>query len=93
MNRMKTTLDLPEALVVEIRVEAARQGRKLKDLVPEIMRRGLRAQRVSAPLASAAAEKWLDEWVQLGATATRGRALSPSATEILAIDRGRLDRR
>lgn len=45
---MKTTLDLPDALMRAIKVRAAQQDRKLKDVVAELLRRGL-AERASAP--------------------------------------------
>ncbi|CAN5136833.1 antitoxin VapB41 [soil metagenome] len=38
---MKTTLDLPDDLVREMKVRAAQDGRKLKDVAAEIFRRGL----------------------------------------------------
>lgn len=38
---MKTTLDLPADLVREMKLRAAREGRKLKDVASEIVRRGL----------------------------------------------------
>lgn len=38
---MKTTIDLPEDLVREMKVRAARDGRKLRDVAAEIFRRGL----------------------------------------------------
>lgn len=38
---MKTTLDLPDDLMREVKVRAAQQNRKLKDLVAELLRRGL----------------------------------------------------
>jgi len=38
---MKTTLDLPNELVREIRLRAVNEGRKLKDVVAERIRRGL----------------------------------------------------
>ncbi|MCH7226270.1 antitoxin [Haloferula sp. A504] len=38
---MKTTLDLPEELVREMKVRAAREGRKLRDVATEVVRRGL----------------------------------------------------
>jgi plasmid stability protein len=41
---MKTTLDLPDELMREIKVRAAREDRKLKDLVTELLRQGLAAQ-------------------------------------------------
>ena len=41
---MKTTLDLPDDLMRTIKVRAAREDRKLKDLVEELLRRGLTAE-------------------------------------------------
>lgn len=38
---MKTTLDLPEELVREMKVRAASEGRKLRDVATEIFQRGL----------------------------------------------------
>ena len=40
---MKTTLDLPEPLVREMKLRAVQQGRKLKDVAAEVFQRGLRA--------------------------------------------------
>jgi hypothetical protein len=89
---VKTTIDLPDELVVEIKIEAARQRKKLKELVPELVRAGLTVRRTAA-LDKTATAKWLDEWVALGATATSKLPPRPTATEILAEDRGRLERR
>lgn len=38
---MKITLDLPVDLVREMKLRAAREGRKLKDMATEVVRRGL----------------------------------------------------
>ena len=38
---MKTTLELPDELMREIKIRAAREDRKLKDLIAELLRRGL----------------------------------------------------
>lgn len=38
---MKTTLDLPGDLVREMKLRAAHEGRKLRDVATEIFRRGL----------------------------------------------------
>lgn len=40
---MKTTLDLPDELVREIKLKAVHEGRKLKDAVAELLRAGLAA--------------------------------------------------
>lgn len=42
---MKTTLDLPEDLMREIKIRAAKEDKKLKDLVAELLRCGLAEQR------------------------------------------------
>ena len=41
---MKTTLDLPEELVREVKIRAVQENRRLKDTVADLLRRGL-AQR------------------------------------------------
>lgn len=38
---MKTTLDLPDDLMIEVKVLAARQNRKMKDIIAESLRRDL----------------------------------------------------
>ncbi|MFY9825567.1 MAG: antitoxin [Thermoanaerobaculia bacterium] len=45
---MKTTLDLPDDLVREVKVRAAEENRKLKDLMADLLRRGL-VQKRGAP--------------------------------------------
>jgi len=49
---MKTALDLPDDLAREVKILAAKQGRKLKDVVAELIRRGLdmAADAASEPL-------------------------------------------
>ena len=43
---MKTTLELPDELMRSVKVLAARQNRRLKDVVAELLRRGLAADPV-----------------------------------------------
>jgi hypothetical protein len=50
---MKTTFDLPVALVKQVKLRALREGRKLKDAVADLLRKGLAVARdsdVQAPL-------------------------------------------
>ncbi len=89
---MKTTLDLPDELITEVKIEAAKQKKKLNQLVPELISAGLSARRQRRPLNRRLVEKWIDDWVQLGQAATADLPPGPTATEILAEDRGRLER-
>ena len=47
---MKTTLDLPDDLVRAVKIRAAEENRKLKDIIADLLRRGL-AQRRGEPTA------------------------------------------
>ncbi len=40
---MKTTLELPDDLVKEVKLLAVHEGKKLKDAVADLLRQGLRA--------------------------------------------------
>jgi plasmid stability protein len=40
-GHMKTTLDLPDKLMREVKIRAAQDNRKLKDLVAELLTRAL----------------------------------------------------
>ena len=42
---MKTTLDLPDALIKQVKLRALHDGRKLKDAVADLLRKGLAAAR------------------------------------------------
>jgi len=63
---VKTTMDLPEELVREMKFRAVREGRKLREVAEEIFRRGLAApaspaetgtrRRVKLPLIPAPAD-------------------------------------
>ncbi len=46
---MKTALDLPDDLMRDIRIEAASLGVKLKDLVADLLREGIRTRRSAQP--------------------------------------------
>lgn len=42
---MKTTLELPDELMREVKVRAAEENRRLKDVIAELLRRGLEDRR------------------------------------------------
>ena len=43
---MRTTLDLPDELVMEIKILAAQERSSLKDLIGDLLRNGLKARAV-----------------------------------------------
>jgi hypothetical protein len=45
---MKTTLELPDALVKQVKLRALQEGQKLKDAVADLLRKGLAS--TSAPM-------------------------------------------
>jgi len=45
---MKTTLDLPHDLIRDVKIRAAQENRRLKDLVAELLRSGLAGRRPGA---------------------------------------------
>lgn len=50
---VKTTLDLPNDLVREVKLRAVNEGRKLKDVISDLLRRGLGHPTATSPAASA----------------------------------------
>ena len=46
---MKTTLDLPDGLVKQVKLRALQDGRKLKDAVADLLRKGLAAATNTEP--------------------------------------------
>lgn len=80
---MKTTLEIPDDLMREIKVRAARDDRKLKDLVAELLRRGLAevetagsrtGHRVSLPI------------VHSRRSASSGKSLTPEEVDQILLD-------
>jgi len=45
---MKTTLELPDDLIRKIKIRAVNENRKLKDVVADLLRRGLAAEEARA---------------------------------------------
>ena len=45
---MKTTLDLPDELMREVKIRAVKENRKLKDAIADLLRRGL-SQKTAEP--------------------------------------------
>ena len=87
---MKTTLSFPDSLLTEVKHEAVRQHRRLNDLVPELVRLGLVAQR-QAPTGRQCretADAWLAEWQSLGSRIAKNAREPGSLVKTLEAHRG-----
>ncbi len=87
---MKTTVEMPDSLLTELKIIAAREHRRLKDVMEEVVALGLRARRQAqdgGPEAQAQAERWLREWQDLGGRIEAESVDSRSSVDILLSDR------
>jgi plasmid stability protein len=48
-GEMKTTLDLPDDLMREVKIRAVHEHKKLKDAIAELIRKGMAADKTRAP--------------------------------------------
>ncbi len=82
---MKTTLELPDALVKQVKLRALRDGRKLKDAVADLLRKGLAVDAAAAPAPVVATDKKTGlPLIECKQPAPSGEELTPErAAEIL----------
>jgi hypothetical protein len=71
---VKTTIELPDDLVRAVKLRAVREDRKLKDMVAELLRRGLAAD---AAVAATRAHRVQLPLVRGGHPAPQGEELTP----------------
>jgi hypothetical protein len=93
---MKTTIDLPDQLLIEVKVLAARKRRRLKDLMAELVRAGLQQEGMQSESLDdegrrTAAARWWESWSRLSEVSRATVTGGPSAREILVADRDRLE--
>jgi hypothetical protein len=86
---MKTTIELPDQLMTEVKVLAARERRKLGELMAELVRTGLE-HHLTQPLAT---DHWLEEWFALADEVMNDAPPGPTARELLTEERNRLEQR
>ena len=87
---MKTTVEMSDDLLTEMKVIAARERRRLRDVMEEVVALGLRARRqkpAHATTSRADAEAWLAKWQALGQRIEAGSVDPRSCVEILLSDR------
>ena len=87
---MKTTLELPDALVKQVKLRAVREGRKLKDMVADLIRKGLTSPQTPAipapPLKSARITKDPVTGLPLILCAANAPARKMKAEELIALE-------
>jgi hypothetical protein len=92
-SRMKTTFDLPPDLVREVKLRAVHEGRKLKDVAADLLKRGLAAP---DPAAKPKFAKPTIEIQANGLPVVRCAANAPAkrmtAVELLALERQSLQK-
>jgi plasmid stability protein len=78
---MKTTLDLPDGLMKQVKLRAVREGRKLKEMIAELLRKGLavaaaKEPRLEAPMIKRDEQTGLPV-IQCKRRAPEGQELTP----------------
>jgi hypothetical protein len=86
---MKATIEIPDDLYRTVKAKSALQGRSVRSVTIELFERWL-AEEASASTAASRLDA-LEEWLALGLEASRRAPAGPTATEILAADRNRLE--
>lgn len=87
---MKATIDIPDDLYRRVKAKSALQGRAIREVTMELYTHWLVED--APPAERQSPEQWLEEWIRLGEEALGKVPPGPSATEILAADRDRLER-
>lgn len=81
---MKTTIDLPDALMRAIKVRAAQQDRKIKDIMTELLEAGL-SQSSGSP-SRAVVRRVQVPLVQCGRRADAGSEMTPDRVADILVD-------
>ena len=92
---MKTTIELPNQLLDEVKTVAAREKRQIDEVVVELVREGLnhRPKSIKSIEDHSDAEQWLRNWFALADEVMVNAPEGPTARELLEDERSRLDRR
>lgn len=88
---MKTTVEVPDELMIQVKIEAALRRQKLKDLIPELLRIGLAAERQKQQPRDEFTEADMDAWLgrmrEIGAEIQRKSVDPRNMVQILHDDR------
>lgn len=87
---MKTTVELPDSLMIQLKIIAAKEHRRLREVMEEVVSAGLLArERPSSDKGDSLAEaqSWLRDWQDLGRRVRSAAVDDRPAAEILLADR------
>lgn len=87
---MKTTVELPDSLMTQLKIIAAKEHRRLREVMEEVVSAGLLArERPNGDEGDslAAAQSWLREWQELGRRVRSAAVDARPVVEILLADR------
>ena len=92
---MKTTVELPDQVLAQVKQIAAREHRKLDEVMAELVAAGIESRvRVNIPAVQGlTAEQWLEAWLQLADALMEDGSAGPTARQWLDEDRNRLELR
>lgn len=88
---MKTTLELPDPLMRQVKIRAASQGRKLKDIVSELIQHGLEFTGKSKSSASPVVEKDKKRGLPVLKAIPDAPATQLTAEQLLALEKSVLE--
>ena len=83
-------MEIPDDLYRRVKAKSALQGRAIREVTMELYQHWLVED--ATPPEQQSPEQWLEEWVRLGQETLGQASPGPTATEILAADRDRLER-
>ena len=79
---MKTTLDLPDELMREVKIRAVMEDKKLKELIPVLLKKGLEETKTATPTRKKLTGKeWVKQWSELGRKIEAASPDGPSVVE------------
>ena len=89
---MKATIEIPDELYRLVKARASLEGRAIREVTEELYRRWI-AEGATAIEAPAAPGPWLEDWIAMAEKVMRNLPAGPTARELLAEGRRRLERR
>lgn len=88
---MKTTIDIPDELYRRVKVQSTLMGKRIRGLTIELYRRWLAETEARSDAQTPA--PWVEECVRLGEEALQSTPPGPTATQLIAAGRKRLEPR